>query len=136
MLAIRLGLWLLPFRTVLGLLERVIKLPGARACTDGEAEWLSRVVSAVSRGLPQATCLTQALALQAMLQRRNWPATLRLGVARDGNGRFIAHAWVECEGQVLIGGAELERYAVMPTLGASRPGGEPSPLASRSVRQR
>jgi hypothetical protein len=39
-------------------------------------------------------------------------AELRLGIARDG-GRLDAHAWLESEGRVVIGNAELWRYAAV-----------------------
>ena len=29
-------------------------------------------------------------------------------------GEFQAHAWLEADGEVLIGGEELERYAAFP----------------------
>ena len=34
------------------------------------------------------------------------------------NDRILAHAWVECDGAVLVGGlADLARYTVLPARG-------------------
>ena len=57
-----------------------------------------------SRYVPGSTCLVQALAGQWMLLREGYPAQLRIGVSKAEG--FEAHAWVELEGKVLIGGPE------------------------------
>ncbi len=117
--SVRLALWLLPFRLLHQAVTRMAgtPAPGKRA----DEQMLARIawaVTAVSRLVPLATCLTQALAVQVLLGRRGYPANLRLGVARDKAGRFQAHAWVESEGRVVIGGsaAYLQLYAPLPAL--------------------
>lgn len=75
--------------------------------------WAVRVVS---RRVPRATCLTQALATQVLLARSGWESRLKIGVTKDEHEAFCAHAWVEMEGRVIIGGGELERYARLPDL--------------------
>lgn len=70
-----------------------------------------------ARYVPRATCLTQALALQAMLGRAGTPSELRIGVARGKETEVDAHAWLECEGRVVIGDGQLERYVPMPGFG-------------------
>jgi hypothetical protein len=52
------------------------------------------------RGLYQANCLHQSLALCRLLRRFNVPAVLRVGARRDAKG-FQAHAWVEVDGMIL-----------------------------------
>ncbi len=81
--AIRLGLWLLPFRT----LQRiVVKLAQAPASSHGtkrfSADQLGWAVTVASRYVPKATCLTQALAAQVLLGRHGHRAQLRVGVGR------------------------------------------------------
>ena len=39
-------------------------------------------------------CLVQSLAARWMLCRRGMPSRLSLGVAKDKNGKTIAHAWI------------------------------------------
>jgi Transglutaminase-like superfamily len=115
---IRMGLWLLPFRTLRRLLAHM-----TRACPrwqGGHQAPLKRVVWAVtvaSQYVPAATCLTQALATQVLLSRRGHPTSLRIGVARSDAGEFQAHAWVECQGEIVIGRVEaLSRFAPFPPL--------------------
>jgi hypothetical protein len=57
-----------------------------------------------SRYVPKATCLTRAIAAQILLNRAGLPNELHIGVARGA--AFDAHAWIECEGQVLVGMSE------------------------------
>ena len=47
-----------------------------------------------------------------MLRRRGLTSELRLGVRRPREGKFQAHAWVECEGDIVVGDLdELAEYA-------------------------
>ncbi len=109
--AVRLGLWLAPLRTLRRLLARVAAAPaGPGGRRRPSAERLVWAVAAAGRRVPKATCLTQALAAQTLLARQGYPCRLHIGVARDGGGRFEAHAWVESKGAVVIGGAETGRY--------------------------
>lgn len=113
--ATRLGLWLLPFRTLRHLLDSLTR----PAPTGGQAapERVAWAVSVASRYIPAATCLTQALATQALLGRRGHRSRLRIGVAKAERGQLEAHAWVELEGNVVIGGAQdIAQYAVLPIL--------------------
>ena len=79
-------------------------------------------VTVASQYVPAATCLTQALAAQVLLSRLGHPASLRIGVSRDEAGEFQAHAWVECQGRVVIGGVQaLSRFTPLPPLDGERP---------------
>jgi hypothetical protein len=106
--AVRGALWTMPLRK----LWRV-----AEFLTDGvskqnphfSASQLSRAVSAASRYVPQATCLTQAIALHILLKRAGFQSRMSVGVARE-NGKFTSHAWVENQDTVVIGDTELQRY--------------------------
>jgi hypothetical protein len=51
-----------------------------------------------------------------MLARRGYPAHLRIGVAKDEGGRLKAHAWVECEGNIVIGSRGVSQYTAFPYL--------------------
>ena len=50
----------------------------------------------------QATCLERAVALTACLRARLQPARVVIGVKRDGP-LLVAHAWVDCNGDVVLG---------------------------------
>jgi len=115
---VKLGLWLLPFRTLLRLLSRVSKGPkeprGIDCPSPEEIAWFVEVASRHSPGVK--TCLTQALAAQVLLTRHGYPAFVHLGVLRGKQEQFQAHAWVESEGKIVIGGGDLERYAPLGIL--------------------
>ena len=62
------------------------------------------------------TRLNQALVTQMLLARRGYPALLHIGVAKGKEGQFQAHAWVESEGKVVIGGSGLECFTPLAVL--------------------
>jgi Transglutaminase-like superfamily len=106
--AIRIGLRLLPFQTLKQLLDSASKSRVANQLSSDRIAW---AVTAASRYVVgDRPCLTQALAAQLLLKRRGYPASLRIGVARKGGGELQAHAWVESEDRVVVGGGELSRY--------------------------
>jgi hypothetical protein len=75
------------------------------AATDGRREEARRIAQAVRRaadhGVFRPACLVRSVALQRMLQFRGISGSrIHIGVRLEG-GQFVAHAWVEWEGQVL-----------------------------------
>ena len=102
--AIRLALPLLPFRNLLSLLERA----SVRFRVDGgvrpPASRIVWAIQAASKRVPRAnSCLPQALSARFLLARWGFPAELSIGVAKDGDGKLEAHAWVETFGEAVIG---------------------------------
>src|SRR5215208_6209413 len=117
--AIKLGMRLLPFRTLRHLLAWAVGAPAKRLrhVDHTSTDRIAWAVEMVSRHMPGAkSCLTQALAVQMLLTRRGYPALLHIGVARGERGRFQAHAWVESQGKVVIGESELERFTPLTIL--------------------
>jgi hypothetical protein len=55
--------------------------------------------------------------VEALLWRRGATSQLHLGVARDEGGRFAAHAWVEMNGILVMGGPQVGLYVPLATLG-------------------
>lgn len=103
----RMALWVLPWRR-LGTLINIRPETASVRPSPTRLEWSVRVAS---HAVPCATCLTQALALQRLLVRHGYGATVQVG-ACNLDGRFLAHAWVEHEGQSLLGKSEdVARYA-------------------------
>jgi hypothetical protein len=115
--AIGLGKRLLPFRTLRWLLARAAGAPAGPRRTDPHStDTIVWAVQASLRVLGSNSCLTQALGAQVLLARRGYPALIHIGVTRREQGRFQAHAWVENEGRVVIGGTGLERFASLAVL--------------------
>mgnify|MGYP002868468297 FL=1 len=104
--AVRTGLFLLPFRTVQRLTARANRR-ASQIHSVGRCAW---AVRASSRYVPGATCLTQALAAQALLAESGYDSRIEIGVTKDEHRRFRAHAWVVCGEEIVIGGAEAYRY--------------------------
>jgi hypothetical protein len=102
---IRLALWLLPFSVTRKCAARVGRPSnGVRELDRSKIRKLEWAVQAAARRVPEATCLTQGLAVQILLGRLGQLSDLRLGVARKADGTFEAHAWVEINGRVVCGG--------------------------------
>jgi hypothetical protein len=104
--AVRAGLCVLPFRIVQNLTGKISNA-GKTIHPAGRCVW---AVRAVSRFVPGATCLTQALSAQTLLAQSGHDSRIEIGVAKDAQRRFRAHAWVVCGEEIVIGGAEVERY--------------------------
>ena len=106
---IRLGLELFPFSTLRKFLNRLRSIMGGFEKEFSE-EQLVWSVAVVSRYIPKATCLAQALTAQFLLQQAGHQACLHIGVTEADEGRLKAHAWVESQGRILIGGFDLNKY--------------------------
>ena len=117
---VRLGLWILPFRRVHGAVGALASRPRPRAPSGPTIERIVWAVGAANCLVPRTTCLVRALAAQALLGRHGHTSELRLGVAGGAGRAFEAHAWLEHDGRVLIGGPVEARYAPLPALGSSR----------------
>ena len=108
-----------PFRVIAGLLgrkrgESAGTFPGPAG--RGEVLAVARALRVMGRSLPwESTCLVKAAAGKRMLSRRSSPATLSLGVARDGVNKVAAHAWLRSGDVILTGAEERQRYTVICT---------------------
>jgi hypothetical protein len=110
---IRIGLRLFPFQRLKRLLDSASKSRAANQLSSDRIVW---AVTAASRYvLGDKPCLTQALAAQVLLKRQGYLASLRIGVGRTEGKQLQAHAWVESEDRVVVGGGgELSRYTPLP----------------------
>jgi hypothetical protein len=112
---VRLALWLFPFQVVRNILATLS--PGKRRDHAADPAYTRRVACAVeraSRCVPFATCLPQALAAECLLRRDGYPTQLRIGVAKDLDGQFLAHAWIESDGSIVVGRLpNLSSYTVL-----------------------
>lgn len=109
--AIWLGLRWLPWRTLHRLLARISRGPTAGTSPNVSPERIAWAVTVASQVVPGSrTCLIRALAVQTLLARAGCPARCHIGVAKDEAGRLEAHAWVESQGSIVIGGGEVSHY--------------------------
>lgn len=113
---IRLMLWVLPYRRWRQIAAQMIRVENERQLERPQVNQITRAVRVMSRYVPQASCLTQALAAQTLLANEGQRSQLRVGVTQNG-GKLEAHAWVQIDGRVVIGGREsVVRFSAFPTL--------------------
>jgi len=103
-LFIRLLLWLVPAR----LLQRLFTSNPTETGENSGNDWseitkIVRSVRSVSRFVPRATCLTQALAASLLIRRSGQRSELKIGVAKNEQSQLIAHAWLETVGRIILG---------------------------------
>ena len=105
---LRAALYLLPFiRLKDYLARRARRRPIREEIPAARLVWAVRAAAA---RIPHATCLTQALAAKYQLERTGHSAEIHIGVAKE-DSRFLAHAWLECDGETVLGGEIADRYA-------------------------
>lgn len=116
LLGVRLALAVLPYRHV----EARLRPGGAarRRAPSPEAHrrTIWAVEAAARRLLPSRPCLTQALVARWLLGRQALATELRIGVAKTARG-LAAHAWLERDGRVILGGnGAPRRYSTIKPL--------------------
>ena len=112
--AVRVGLWVVPFRWVQGAIRSARHPLDPRTAGPPPLERIGWAVAVAGRRVPGSTCLVRALAAQGLFARHGYSSQLRLGVAHGPGRVFEAHAWLERDGQVLVGGPVDARYVPMP----------------------
>ena len=117
LITVRTGLVLLPFHTMVRLVARFAR---PRSPADSKSQtYRDQVVWAVNSAgehLPwKRACLQEALVGQLLLTRGGVPVRLQIGVRKGPGGGLLAHAWLESDGDVLIGGPQsvVEGYTVL-----------------------
>jgi hypothetical protein len=113
--ATRLGLTLFSYRA----LRRLVSSEtGPAPASDDELHRISWGVRNAARVVPKASCLTQAFSAQFLLARLGRRSQIQVGVAQDGEGHLLAHAWLISNGRVVVGGSrrEIQRYKFLADL--------------------
>lgn len=126
--AVRLGLWLMPFRLLFRFLMQISspnvsnKIPNTgfhkpnssplsslegSPKTVHQSYRVARIIWSInmaSRCLPGNTkCLARALATQVLMNWHRYVSELHIGVNKTPEGTFRAHAWIEYQGKVIVG---------------------------------
>lgn len=107
--AVRVLIWVVPYRWIEArLLKPHAVTPGAPPAD------IALAVTRASTLIPRATCLVQAVAGGWLIGRAGGTSVIRFGVAKDQDtSRFKAHAWLEHDGRILIGGGTAADYATL-----------------------
>jgi|SRR5277367_301247 len=75
-------------------------------------------VETAKRKIPlRSTCFTEALAAEALFRQHGHHPVLCIGASMEG-GRFAAHAWLENDETIVVGGPEahIKQYTRFPDL--------------------
>lgn len=107
---VRLALCFFPYR----ILRRFVPRAAGRTDSRFYARRVAASVRTAASWVPGASCLTQTLAAQYLLARSGHQSAMRIGVRKEANGSLTAHAWLLCEGAVVLGGSEEELASYAP----------------------
>lgn len=122
LLFVRIGLRTVSYSRLRAWLDRCADTPASTHRSISDVTW---AVGATGRRLAGTTCLAEALVAHAMLRRRGHRPLLRIGVrqgdlsavarrAKADRSILEAHAWVECDGRVVMGEVpQIEGYAIL-----------------------
>ncbi|WP_414564368.1 MULTISPECIES: lasso peptide biosynthesis B2 protein [unclassified Anabaena] len=119
MTMIRLGLKLLAWRNLHKLVGKIVSaspnIPKPDEIVWRRVVWAVEIVSQYM--IPKPTCLARALVTHILLAQQGYRTDLRIGVAKTQQEKFEAHAWVEIQGQVIIGNSRnLSYFIPLPPL--------------------
>lgn len=107
---IRIMLWIFSFSRMGHLIKRFSRVkPASTTIPLPKITW---AVQVMGRFVPGSTCLVQALSGQILLARYGYSSLVKIGVSRS-KGEFEAHAWLENEGQVVLGESETDFVPIM-----------------------
>jgi len=98
------------FARLQNMLGHLARIPHRTPASVSDITW---AIGAASRRMGGATCLAEAAVAYTMLRRHGHDPQLRIGV-RQGESVLEAHAWVECDGTVVMGELpEMTGYAML-----------------------
>jgi hypothetical protein len=106
---VRVALWVLPFRYVYRRLSPPAGSFG-ESTPEGGAQPMAvqravKIIDGALSWIPRHDWLFRPLTTQLLLRRCGYPSELHIGLTKDWRDRIVAHAWVECSGECLVGHA-------------------------------
>lgn len=123
LIAVKVGLYLLPFERLRGWLARFDEPADGRSAEMEEMRAIIEAIERISQALGplRINCLPQALVGHRLLGRKGFDVQLKIGVLKNPGDRLAAHAWLEYQDRVILGDLRgLERFTAFPTLGVAR----------------
>lgn len=115
--SLRLSLWLFSLSKVLNILKNTSQSqkPITRSITISKIVW---AVNIATRYTPGSTkCLAKALTVQVLMSRYGYLPEFRIGVSKGETGEFKAHAWIEYQGRIVVGGlSNLSQFIPLPSV--------------------
>jgi len=91
--------------------ERVVTVEDDQRESAPVTKDLGWAVEAAAKSVPwNSLCLTQAIAVARMLNDRELPWVLHVGLDHDDANALLAHAWVTSGRRVVVGGAGISAF--------------------------
>lgn len=109
---IRFMVWVFPFKFVQKRVQKIANHPSSGSVPSVSMPRLKAMIVIVSRYVPRATCLVQALAGHILFSRHGYTTSIKIGVLNE-NGEFEAHAWLEHDDLVVLGESEKVFKTIM-----------------------
>lgn len=107
---------MLPLPKTLQWLQLLSKCQKKRGTYKEAKSRILWAIDTVNPFVSHATCFPRALTAKTLLAQAGFESTLRIGITKSLEGKLEAHAWLERDGQVIIGDLEdLQRYTLLPT---------------------
>jgi hypothetical protein len=106
----------LPFRKILPFMKDTKQEKEPSQCDELFFKRISLAIGRACVRSPWRTkCFEQALAAKMMLKRRGLVTSIYFGVCKDpeGNKKFLAHAWLDCQEVRITGGKNISQYTVL-----------------------
>jgi hypothetical protein len=111
LLFVRIGLRATSYCRLHEWLDRLTRVRSRTRSSVADVTW---AVRAAGRRITGTTCLAEALAVHTMLRRRGHKPLLHIGVRQSDRSVLEAHAWVECDGHIVMGEVpQIAGYAVL-----------------------
>jgi len=117
--SIRIGLHLLSFKVLMRMIRKACQTDfQSVVAAPSPVENIAQAVDGISRYMPGKTkCLARALTAKVLLHQQGYVPKLQIGVAKSDHGSLEAHAWIEYEGQIVIGNLrDLSRFIPLPSV--------------------
>lgn len=100
---VRVGLWTIRYQTLRRWLVRCCP-PDPQPHRIATVARITRSVARVARLVPDASCLTQTIAAQALLSWKGLPSTIAIGLRKGPRDTLEAHAWLVWNGGIVLQG--------------------------------
>ena len=107
---VRISLWLRSYKETRSRLEDRFTSQENKLENSVSAERIAYLVMAASKWVMSSTCLTRALVGEWLLKEAGFNPSLHIGVKKGEEKDFEAHAWLEMDGEKLIGGTAAEGF--------------------------
>ena len=104
-----------PIKSVFRKVELKTQQNIIQQASDVSARRISQLITTASNYIPRSTCLSTALAGKVLLTHYGYQPILHIGVAKDTEVGFEAHAWVTLGEEVLLCQLpDIGKYVKMP----------------------